>query len=142
MTGRSVFFLFPRRGKAVRSRIGRAGPAGACLGLAFHQIGAQCLGQPRLAVVGGPVLRFLPAFHPIFQHPGSSVIDSEKYGAAMSANGFSQTSTDALRLPVQYGRSPAIASCGSSVVEHSLGKGEVESSILSRSTILIHNSVN
>ncbi len=29
-------------------------------------------------------------------------------------------------------------SCGSSVVEHSLGKGEVESSILSRSTI-IHN---
>ena len=26
-------------------------------------------------------------------------------------------------------------SCGSSVVEHSLGKGEVESSILSRSTI-------
>jgi hypothetical protein len=26
-------------------------------------------------------------------------------------------------------------SCGSSVVEHSLGKGEAESSILSRSTI-------
>ena len=26
--------------------------------------------------------------------------------------------------------------CGSSVVEHSLGKGEVESSILSRSTII------
>ena len=30
---------------------------------------------------------------------------------------------------------PPSASCGSSVVEHSLGKGEVESSILSRSTI-------
>ena len=30
------------------------------------------------------------------------------------------------------------ARCGSSVVEHSLGKGEVESSILSRSTILNH----
>ena len=40
----------------------------------------------------------------------------------------------ALRLPVRYGRSAAIAGCGSSVVEHSLGKGEVESSILSRST--------
>ena len=42
----------------------------------------------------------------------------------------------ALRLPVRYGRSAAIAGCGSSVVEHSLGKGEVESSILSRSTSL------
>ena len=41
----------------------------------------------------------------------------------------------ALRLPVRYGRSAAIAGCGSSVVEHSLGKGEVESSILSCSTI-------
>jgi hypothetical protein len=32
---------------------------------------------------------------------------------------------------------PLGESCGSSVVEHSLGKGEVESSILSRSTIKI-----
>ena len=45
----------------------------------------------------------------------------------------------ALRLPVRYGRSAAIAGCGSSVVEHSLGKGEVESSILSRSTSLFRN---
>lgn len=47
----------------------------------------------------------------------------------------------ALRLPVRYGRSAAIAGCGSSVVEHSLGKGEVESSILSRSTSLFRSSI-
>ena len=42
-----------------------------------------------------------------------------------------------LRSKKSYGRSQphSSASCGSSVVEHSLGKGEVESSILSRSTI-------
>ena len=32
-------------------------------------------------------------------------------------------------------KKPSGESCGSSVVEHSLGKGEAESSILSRSTI-------
>ena len=35
-----------------------------------------------------------------------------------------------------------IESCGSSVVEHSLGKGEVESSILSRSTSKISKFFN
>ena len=44
-------------------------------------------------------------------------------------------STHALRWRDRYGRSPPHSgSCRSSVVEHSLGKGEVESSILSGST--------
>ncbi len=34
-----------------------------------------------------------------------------------------------------YGKQPPSKRCGSSVVEHSIGNGEVESSILSRSTI-------
>jgi hypothetical protein len=43
------------------------------------------------------------------------------------------------RVYATYARAPEIKnrsgeSCGSSVVEHSLGKGEAESSILSRST--------
>ena len=46
----------------------------------------------------------------------------------------------ACALPDSYGRRPPHpASCGSSVVEHSLGKGEVESSILSRSTSFPHH---
>src|SRR5262245_1123365 len=37
-------------------------------------------------------------------------------------------------MPILLGRPRSAARCGSSVVEHPLGKGEVESSILSRST--------
>ncbi len=43
---------------------------------------------------------------------------------------------EVLRVPGCCGTVPRIARCSSSVVEHSLGKGEVESSILSCSTIL------
>lgn len=69
--------------------------------------------------------------------------DSQHCGTAMSqksypAKAFTEALRLALRLPVRYGRSPAISGCGSSVVEHSLGKGEVESSILSRSTSFQH----
>ena len=49
------------------------------------------------------------------------------------------TARPALPRPLCYGRKPRaqarFGGCSSSVVEHSLGKGEVESSILSCSTI-------
>ncbi len=57
---------------------------------------------------------------------------------ARAAGGSPAAEADSVAKPcsILYLGPAEPARCGSSVVEHSLGKGEVESSILSRSTIL------
>ena len=65
----------------------------------------------------------------------------QKHGSLWPCRGARSSRADTVNTRLALARciwqkSAASAGCGSSVVEHSLGKGEVESSILSRSTIL------
>ena len=132
----------PAAGRPVGRRSASPSPR-ARLRLALLQIGAQLLGEP--APCGRPlwpslcrivlslmVPSRLATGRPLFR-------DSQHCGLPCPQNRL-RTGFHRCALPCAAGidmaEAAAFGGCGSSVVEHSLGKGEVESSILSRSTSL------
>ena len=125
--------------------VGVAGAPRPRLRLALLQIGAQLLGQPRLAAMF--CCSALSAMSLSMRSCGPAHDDTlpcrEDYAShcgcphrrlLQDLRQICHTCACAGRIDMAEGA--AFASCGSSVVEHSLGKGEVESSILSRSTSL------
>ena len=115
----------------IRCFCGRCGLARTPLRLAPGKIGFERRGEA-LRPIGGfggflGHLRLISAMSPGCQ--GATCDDS------LIAAGQCGTSPPASRIASRRTGEPLLVRCGSSVVEHPLGKGEVESSILSRSTI-------
>ena len=141
---------FTRRSAFVPRSIGLRRP-GTGLCLAARQIGPQRLGEPffgkplsfRCPLIGSGRAFLLRGriTHDDAAQPQFRALLGEKRGAIKQRDGL----THALAIPRPLWQKPPIAReasgpqarkcCRSSVVEHSLGKGEVESSILSGSTI-------
>jgi hypothetical protein len=131
--------------KSLGPRIGLSFAPRSRLRLAPLEIGAQPLGKTRLPVVlriALPVLWSLWRVQSGFLRLEANCVHlaAQAYsrGAArLKVRRRARMSLSALALGrCLWQKSAAFATCcGSSVVEHSLGKGEVESSILSRSTI-------